>query len=99
MSKVLVAFKSVYSKFFLFVSLIGMLLLLNLYSSQPSYAAPAASKVEGLSEEVVQPLELTHPAESREEAYEEVAKLAEKPKELIKAQNEEEKAQEKAVEK
>ena len=99
MFKVLAAFKNIYSKFFVLASLVGVLLLSNLLLSQASYAAPPASKTEGLSEEIVQPLELTHPAESREEAYEQVAKLAENPKELVKAQNKEEEAQEKAIEK
>jgi hypothetical protein len=97
MSNVLSVFKEIYTKFFVLVSLVGVLLLSNLLFPPVSYAAPPASKTNGLSEEIVQPLELTHPAESREEAYEEVAKLAENPKELIKAQNKEEKAQEKAV--
>ena len=99
MSNVLSVFKEIYTKFFVLMSLVGILLVPNLLFSQASFAAPAASKTDGLSEEIVQPLELTHPAESREEAYEEVAKLAENPKELIKAQNKEEKAQEKAVDK
>jgi hypothetical protein len=64
----------------------------------PSYGF-AESSVNKESEEIIQPFELTKPAQSREEAYEEVAELTEHPKELIKAQNKEEKAEEKALKK
>ncbi|WP_404787804.1 hypothetical protein [Altericista sp. CCNU0014] len=60
------------------------------------YAEPG---IDRNSEEVVQPFELTKPAETREEAYEQAAELVEHPKELIKAQNEEEKAQEQVIKK
>jgi hypothetical protein len=75
------------------VSLIGSLNMLV-----PSYGF-AESSVHKESEEIIQPFELTKPAQSREEAYEEVAELTENPKELIKAQNKEEKAEEKALKK
>lgn len=61
---------------------------------QNGYAASESNKP---SEEIVQPFELTRPAETREEAYEEAVKLTEDPKELVKTQNEEEKAQEEVL--
>jgi hypothetical protein len=67
------------------------MLAINLLVPQYGYAQP--EKNNG-SEEIVQPFELTRPAETREEAYEQAAKLTENPKQLIKAQNKEEKAQE-----
>jgi hypothetical protein len=96
MSKVFDIYERISSKFFLLLSLMGLLVLSNLYVPQPSYAT---SLEELPTDEVVQPFELTRPAEGREGAYEEAAKLVENPKELVKAQNQEEKAQEKVVEK
>lgn len=99
MSKVLAAYKRIYSKFFLFLSLVSVLLLSSLFSPQSSYAVTLDQLHEDEKEEIVQPFELTRPAGSREGAYEEAAKLVEDPKALVKAQNQEEKAQEQTVEK
>jgi hypothetical protein len=69
---------------------------------QHSYAASSPKQVqpsEKSAEEIIQPFELTRPEGTREDAYEAAAKLVEEPKELIKAQNQEEKAQEKKIEK
>jgi hypothetical protein len=75
------------------VSLIGTINFLA-----PSYGY-ADAQINSTSEPIIQPFELTKPAESREEAYEKVAELTENPKELIKAQNKEEKAEEKVLKK
>jgi hypothetical protein len=75
------------------ISLVGSISLLS-----PSYGY-AASEVNNDSETIIQPFELTKPSESREEAYEKAAELTENPKELIKAQNKEEKAEEKVLKK
>lgn len=83
------------TKSFWVLSLASLMFAAGLLMPQYGYAEPEMSK----SEEIVQPFELTKPAETREDAYEEVAKLTENPKELIKAQNEEEKAQEKVIKK
>jgi hypothetical protein len=56
----------------------------------PSYATVNASPTE---EKVIQPFELSQPASDREEAYEKVAKAAQDPAKLIKAENEEVKAE------
>lgn len=101
MIKFLASFKALCFKSIMLLSVVGLMLLSSLFMPQYSYAAPGTqqSKTEKPQEEIVQPFELTKPAESREGAYEEAAKLVENPKELVKAQNEEEKAQEKKVEK
>ncbi len=101
MIKSLMSIKTLCFRSIVLLSILGLMLLSNLFVPQYSYAASGAqqSKAENSQEEIVQPFELTKPADSREGAYEEAAKLVENPKELIKAQNEEEKAQEKKVEK
>ena len=63
--------------------------------SQSSYAATPAKQVD---EKVIQPFELTNPAATRSEAYDEIAKLNKDPKALIAAENKEEQAEEKAYE-
>ena len=82
-------------KSFWVLSLASLIFAAGLLTPQYVYAASKTAE----SEEIIQPLELTKPAETREDAYEEVAKLTENPKELIKAQNKEEKAQEKVLKK
>ncbi len=73
------------------MSLAALTLVINLGIPQYAIAAPALDRS---GEEVIQPFELTNPAASREEAYDEVAELNKDPKALIKAENKEEKAQE-----
>jgi hypothetical protein len=55
----------------------------------------AAAPVKQLAKEVIQPFELTNPAATRSEAYDDVAKLNKNPKELVAAENKEEQAEEK----
>ena len=59
---------------------------------QSSYAATPVKQVAP----VIQPFELTNPAATRSEAYDEIAKLNKDPKALIAAENKEEQAEEKA---
>jgi hypothetical protein len=103
MTKFLASFKALCAKSVIFLSVVCLLLLSNFFMPQHSYAASSAKqaqpKLETSTEEIIQPFELTKPEDSREGAYEEAAKLVENPKELIKAQNQEEKAQEKKIEK
>jgi hypothetical protein len=73
------------------VLLTALLLTVNLCLPQQGYAA---STIDKSSSEVIQPFELTNPAATREEAYDEVATLNKDPKALIKAENQEEQAQE-----
>ncbi len=65
--------------------------LTGMWASDYGYAAPA---LERGAEGVIQPFELTNPAATREEAYDEIAELNKDPKALIKAENKEEQAQE-----
>lgn len=83
-------------KSFRILSILGLICAINLIMPLSGYADAEVAKD---SEEIVQPFELTRPAETREEAYEKAAQLTEDPKELIKAQNQEEKAQEKVIKK
>jgi hypothetical protein len=73
------------------VLITALLLVINLCLPQQGYAASAPVKG---AEEVIQPFELTNPAATREEAYDEVAELNKDPKALIEAENKEEQAQE-----
>ncbi len=73
------------------VSFAALILVINSFVPQYGYAAPTLGKG---AEEVIQPFELTNPAATREQAYDEVAELNKDPKALIKAENKEEKAQE-----
>ncbi len=73
------------------VSFAALILVINSFVPQYGYAAPTLVKG---AEEVIQPFELTNPAATREQAYDEVAELNKDPKALIKAENKEEKAQE-----
>lgn len=69
----------------------AFILVLNLFVPQYGYAASPI--VKGAAE-VIQPFELTNPAATREQAYDEIAELNKDPKALIKAENKEEQAQE-----
>jgi hypothetical protein len=73
------------------ILLAAFILVVNLFVPQYGYAA--APSVKG-AEDVIQPFELTNPAATREQAYDEVAELNKDPKALIKAENKEEQAQE-----
>jgi hypothetical protein len=79
------------------IAILSIISFINLLTPLYGYAVPETNNSN--SEPIIQPFELTKPAESREEAYEKVAELTENPKELIKAQNKEEKAEEKALKK
>jgi hypothetical protein len=68
-----------------------LLLVVNLFVPQQGYAASTPSTG---AKEVIQPFELTNPAATREQAYDEIAELNKDPKALIKAENKEENAQE-----
>lgn len=77
------------------IGLAGLIFATNLLLPQAGYAATAAKSAES---DVIQPFELTEPAATREDAYDEIAKLNKNPKELIAAENKEERAEEKAYE-
>jgi hypothetical protein len=75
--------------------LASLILVTNFILPQPGYAATPVKQV---APDVIQPFELTNPAASRSEAYDEIAKLNKDPKALIAAENKEEQAEEKAYE-
>jgi hypothetical protein len=69
----------------------AFLLVVNLFVPQYGYAASPIAKG---AEKVIQPFELTNPAATREQAYDEIAELNKNPKALIEAENKEERAEE-----
>lgn len=69
--------------------LASLIFTTSLSFSPSSFAATSAK-------EVIQPFELTNPAATRSEAYDEIAELNKDPKALIAAENKEEQAEEKA---
>ncbi len=73
------------------IGLASLLLATNLVFSQYGYAATPSQQG---NPSVIQPFELTKPAATREEAYDEIAELNKDPKALIAAENKEEKAAE-----
>lgn len=96
MKRILRSITNLFVKSFWILSLASLMFAASVLTPQYGYAEPEVNRD---PEEIVQPFELTRPAETREEAYEEAANLTENPKELIKAQNKEEKAQEKNLKK
>ncbi len=72
--------------------LASLILGVSLVFSEYSYAADPTMKP---APNVIQPFELTNPAATRSEAYDDVAKLNKDPKALIAAENKEEQAEEK----
>jgi hypothetical protein len=97
MKTMLTEIKKFATKGIAILSIISLIGFINLLTPSYGYAVPETNNSN--SEPIIQPFELTKPAESREEAYEKVAELTENPKELIKAQNKEEKAEEKVLKK
>jgi hypothetical protein len=69
--------------------LASLIFMASLNFSPSGHAATSAK-------ETIQPFELTNPAATRSEAYEDIAKLNKDPKALIAAENKEEQAEEKA---
>ena len=75
------------------ICLTSLMLMTTLFIPQQVYAA---DRINQGAEDVIQPFELTNPAATRTEAYDDIAKLNKDPKELIAAENKEEQAEEKA---
>ncbi len=93
MQKILNSIKNLFVKSFWALGLASLVFTTSLVLTQPSYAA---TPVKQAAPDVIQPFELTNPATTRSEAYDEIAKLNSDPKALIAAENKEEKAEEKA---
>jgi hypothetical protein len=94
MHKIFETIRNIWIKSCVVVSIAALMFTTNLFVAPSSYAAakPIAEP------DVIQPFELTRPGATREEAYDEAAELNKDPKALVKAQNKEEKAQEKLIE-
>lgn len=93
MQKTFNSIENLLTKSFWAFGLASLILAVSLIFLQPSYAA---TPVKQADPDVIQPFELTNPAATRSEAYDEIAKLNSDPKALIAAENKEEQAEEKA---
>ena len=93
MRKILNSIENLFVKSFWAFGLATLVFASSLSFPQLSYAA---TSVQEGAKEVIQPFELTNPAATRSEAYDDVAKLNKDPKALIAAENKEEQAEEKA---
>jgi hypothetical protein len=93
MHKILNSIENLLAKSFWAFALVSLILTASLAMPQPS---DAATPVVRTAPDVIQPFELTNPAATRSEAYDEIAKLNSDPKALIAAENKEEQAEEKA---
>jgi hypothetical protein len=92
MHKILNSIENLFAKSFWSFALVSLILTASLAMPQPS---DAATPVAQAAPNVIQPFELTNPAATRSEAYDEIAKLNSDPKALIAAENKEEQAEEK----
>jgi hypothetical protein len=92
MKKILKSIEQLFVKSLWAFGLASLISTANLFFSPSSYAA---TPVKQGAEDVIQPFEMTNPAATRSEAYDEVAKLNKDPKALIAAENKEEQAEEK----
>ncbi|WP_309738714.1 MULTISPECIES: hypothetical protein [unclassified Chamaesiphon] len=93
MKKILNSIQNLFVKSLWTIGLASLILATNLILLPSSYAAPPIARA---NEKVIQPFELTNPAATRSEAYDEIAKLNKDPKALIEAEMKEEQAEEKA---
>jgi hypothetical protein len=93
MKKILNSIEKSFLKSFWAVGLASLIFATSSIFPQSSYAA---TPVKHGAKEVIQPFELTNPAATRSEAYDDVAKLNKDPQALIAAENKEEQAEEKA---
>ncbi len=93
MQKIFNSIENLLTKSFWAFGLASLIFAASLVLPQSSYAA---TPVKQADPDVIQPFELTNPAATRSEAYDEIAKLNNDPKALIAAENKEERAEEKA---
>ena len=93
MNTIFKSLENLFVKSFWALGLSTLILAVSLSLPQSSYAA---TPVKQAAKDVIQPFELTNPAATRSEAYDDVAKLNKNPKELVAAENKEEQAEEKA---
>lgn len=89
MKEILNSLENLFVKSLWALGLASLIFAASLNFAPSSYAATPAP-------DVIQPFELTKPAATRSEAYDDIAKLNKDPKALIAAENKEEQAEEKA---
>ncbi|WP_373541947.1 hypothetical protein [Chamaesiphon sp.] len=95
MNKILHSIEQLFIKSLWTFGLASVIFAASSILPQSSYAATPVKQV---APDVIQPFELTNPAATRSEAYDEIARLNKDPKALIAAENKEEQAEEKAYE-
>ncbi len=93
MRKILKSIDNLFVKSLWAFGLASLIFAASLSITQSGYAATSVPQG---AKETIQPFELTNPAATRSEAYDDVAKLNKDPKALIAAENKEEQAEEKA---
>ncbi len=93
MKKILNSIDRLFTKSLWALGLATVIFAATFILPQSSYAA---TPVKQADPDVIQPFELTNPAATRSEAYDEIAKLNKDPKALIAAENKEEQAEERA---
>ncbi len=93
MKKVLNSIGKSFLNSFWALGLASLIFATSFSFTQSSYAAAPLKQA---AKDVIQPFELTNPAATRSEAYDDIAKLNNDPKALIAAENKEEQAEEKA---
>ena len=91
MRKILNSIEKLFVKSLWTIGLVS-LILVTMALPQAAFAAMPGNR----SDKVIQPFEMTNPAATRSEAYDDIAKLNKDPKALIKAEMKEEQAEEKA---
>jgi hypothetical protein len=103
MKNILNSIENLFRKSLWAFGLASLIFAINLIQPPSSYAAPSLAQPPGTgiargNEKVIQPFEMTNPAATRSEAYDDIAKLNKDPKALIEAEMKEEQAEEKAFE-
>ena len=91
MRKILNSIETLFVKSLWTIGLVSLILVTMALPQAASAAMPG-----NRSDQVIQPFEMTNPAATRSEAYDDIAKLNKDPKALIKAEMKEEQAEEKA---
>ena len=84
MKKTLNSIEDLFVKSLWTVAIAISILVTTMALPQSSFAVAPGN---GSSEKVIQPFEMTNPAATRSEAYDEIAKLNKDPKALIEAEN------------
>jgi hypothetical protein len=95
MKKILNSLENLFRKSLWAIGLASLIWATTLAVPPSGYAATPGNQS---NEKVIQPFELTNPAATRSEAYDDIAKLNKDPKALIEAEMKEEQAEEKAYE-